>query len=617
MLRPQPARWFEILAARDDATLALEALAATGAVELEASASATPEPLEPALQPLLAQYGEFATRYGAFWPPTRQRCSAFPEPPVSTMERSLATIRRWAASAEPAIARLQAIEAECVELALWSRVLDALDGSALDFARLGQPGPVLHKRLLVLPADAHPELPPGVLVRNIPGIQDAIVALMVGGDAALQSVEAQAASARGRVYAAPAWLAASVAESLAYVPSRLHALEHEQAALRASLEALERRHSLERALGDASRLQWVARNVHALEQSELFCRITGWTSDMTGHRLATAIDGSGARALLHFPPPPPDARAPLLLDNPWWARPFEIFARALGMPSRNEADPSALLALAVPLMFGYMFGDAGQGLVLAITGCALRRRFAMARLLIAGGIAATVFGLLFGSAFSLHLLHPSWVAPLDAPLTVLMVPLAGGALLLVLGLLLDATEAHWRGELLRWLASDAGILVAYIGILAAAFAPAAIHLVLAGAALYCCGHAMHARRAAAALTAAAELVERLVQLLINTLSFARVGAFALAHAGLSSAIVALMSATESVIVRGVVLVLGNVVVLVLETMVVSIQTTRLVLFEFFTRFLRAEGRVFVPLAPPPSASSALVGAPHRAAAAST
>ncbi len=60
-----------------------------------------------------------------------------------------------------------------------------------------------------------------------------------------------------------------------------------------------------------------------------------------------------------------------------------------------------------------------------------------------------------------------------------------------------------------------------------------------GAALFCLGHAWHARRATAALGAIAELVERLLQILINTLSFARVGAFALAHAGLSSAIVAL------------------------------------------------------------------------------
>jgi V/A-type H+-transporting ATPase subunit I len=48
------------------------------------------------------------------------------------------------------------------------------------------------------------------------------------------------------------------------------------------------------------------------------------------------------------------------------------------------------------------------------------------------------------------------------------------------------------------------------------------------------------------------------------------------------------------------LVVGNLVIIALEGLVVSIQTTRLVLFEFFNRFLRGNGRVFRPVpAPPP------------------
>ncbi|MNC91552.1 V-type ATP synthase subunit I [compost metagenome] len=53
--------------------------------------------------------------------------------------------------------------------------------------------------------------------------------------------------------------------------------------------------------------------------------------------------------------------------------------------------------------------------------------------------------------------------------------------------------------------------------------------------------------------------------------------------------------------------LGNALVLALEGLVVGIQTTRLVLFEFFARFLRAEGRAFVPLVPPAS-DEAMTGA---------
>jgi V/A-type H+-transporting ATPase subunit I len=251
-------------------------------------------------------------------------------------------------------------------------------------------------------------------------------------------------------------------------------------------------------------------------------------------------------------------------------------------------------------MFGYMFGDLGQGLVIAVAGFALRKRWPLARLFVAGGIAAIAFGALFGSVFSLHVLPPLWISPLDDPLTILLFPLFGGGALLTVGLLLSAVEAHWRGDLAGWMSTDAGLVAVYLGLLSGIVWSPGFAIAVAGAVLFCLGHAWRARRLAAIPGALAELVERTLQILINTLSFARVGAFALAHAGLSSAIVALMSASGSTVLSTLVLVLGNAIVLVLEGLVVSIQTTRLVLFEFFTRFLAAEGRVFHPLPAPPS-----------------
>jgi V/A-type H+-transporting ATPase subunit I len=100
------------------------------------------------------------------------------------------------------------------------------------------------------------------------------------------------------------------------------------------------------------------------------------------------------------------------------------------------------------------------------------------------------------------------------------------------------------------------------------------------------------------LAAAGSLVETLLQLLMNTLSFVRVGAFALAHAGLSLAFNTLAAATDHAIVGVLLLLLGNLVVIMLEGLVVTVQTTRLILFEFFIRFLQGSGRVFRPLAAP-------------------
>jgi V/A-type H+-transporting ATPase subunit I len=102
----------------------------------------------------------------------------------------------------------------------------------------------------------------------------------------------------------------------------------------------------------------------------------------------------------------------------------------------------------------------------------------------------------------------------------------------------------------------------------------------------------------ATVAALLELVETLAQLLINTVSFARLGAFALAHAGLGAAVITLAAIPDSTWAAALILVLGNALVIALEGLIVSIQTTRLVMFEFFRRFYTGSGREFRPLAVP-------------------
>jgi V/A-type H+-transporting ATPase subunit I len=614
-LRPRAARWFEILVARDDATLALEALAATGAVELETRPGAELPTGFAELRPLLARYAELAQRYRAWWPQGALETSSFPEPPRQSLERSLAVIRAWAVEAEALIRALEQGRAEAADLQQWRAACARLAPGPIRLTQLAAAGPALQARLAVLPrADADSsaapaEWPAGVLLHAY-DTDTAHHWLALGPPAALLRLAQQVHARKGRWLTPPAalpdGLQADAQAQAAWLAARAEALALEQAQTQAALDRLTESHGLRRALGDASRLRWMLDNVRALESGPLFTWITGWTSAASADALEHAVEASGARALVRLRAAPPRLRSPMLLANPPWARPFEVFARALGMPAGDEADPSALLALTVPLMFGYMFGDVGQGLVIAAAGFALRRRFPIARLFIAGGLAAAAFGLLFGSVFSLHLLHPLWTAPLADPLAVLVVPLVGGAVLLSLGLLLSALQAHWRGEFARWLATDGGLLVGYLGLLGVLVWPAAGWLAAGGALWYCTGHVWQEGRVTHAPVAAGELLERLMQLLINTLSFARVGAFALAHAGLSSAIVALMAAADHPVAAALVLVAGNAVVMLLEGLVVSIQTTRLVLFEFFARFLSAQGRVFRPLPPPPSLNRPLV-----------
>jgi V/A-type H+-transporting ATPase subunit I len=358
---------------------------------------------------------------------------------------------------------------------------------------------------------------------------------------------------------------------------------------------------LARVLGDMVSLSWFVDQVGSLELvSSKFVHITGWTSDRKGAVLVGALDRTRAPALIDFPPPPEGARPPQLFDNPWWARPFEFFARLMGTPGSDEIDPSPLLAVVVPVLFGYMFGDVGQGLVLCCAGLLLKR-YSFSRLLIAGGISAMVFGFLFGSLFSREDVLPAfWLHPLDQPLTVLGLPLLLGITLLVLGQLLNAWGAAWRGDFKRWLAMDGGFLLAYLGLIGSFTQPVLVWAAIAGLGWYVGARFQAQRTSLTLLAGLGGFLEEFLRILANTVSFARVGAFALAHAGLSLAISILADSSGTMIAWLLIMILGNLLVILLEGLVVSVQTTRLVLLEFFSRFIRASGRTFIPMSPPPT-----------------
>jgi V/A-type H+-transporting ATPase subunit I len=94
-------------------------------------------------------------------------------------------------------------------------------------------------------------------------------------------------------------------------------------------------------------------------------------------------------------------------------------------------------------------------------------------------------------------------------------------------------------------------------------------------------------------------VDVLIRGIANTVSFVRLSAFAVSHAGLLFAVFALAemlpSSTGGSVGRALVLVLGNAFVIALEGLVVSIQGVRLVYYEFFSRFHEGTGVGYQPL----------------------
>jgi V/A-type H+-transporting ATPase subunit I len=95
------------------------------------------------------------------------------------------------------------------------------------------------------------------------------------------------------------------------------------------------------------------------------------------------------------------------------------------------------------------------------------------------------------------------------------------------------------------------------------------------------------------------LLQNVFELTLHTLSFLRVGAFALAHAALSTAIIGITEGITNEVLHLFLLAVGHIFIVIVEGLVAFVQTTRLVLFEFFIRFLRAKGRMFRPMTRPP------------------
>ncbi len=600
-LRPAPARWFELLTAREDLTLAVETLARTGAVELEThSETATPVIL-PDLRGRLEEYNRLAQRYHHYWPQDQLHPSDLPGRPVDTLNNALRHLNAWRDSADATVRRSEALRGELYELEMLREMLLALGETRLDLGLLPGSGPALAARLFVLPPRTRiAQLPAAVLSSMVHGkVHDFL--LVVGPPGEIDVLEQELTLLKGRPMHIPPWLERSTAASLQALNRRTDAIAVEQRQLEERLAGLEEEHELAEALGDIARLEWFLTHVEALPVSETFAWVTGWTSDLDGSALQQALARADARALLRFPEPPRDKAPPMVFNNPRWAQPFELFARLLGTPAQNEADPSRLLVLIVPLLFGYMFGDVGQGLVLFLAGLLLARRFPTLRLLVPGGLSSMAFGVLFGSVFSREDIIPAlWQHPLAEPLLILGIPLVGGVLLLLLGLLLNGVEAWWRGDLRWWIELDAALLLTYLSLLGLLLTPYAAIGALAGLAWYLAGRLHQAHGDMRALgSALGRLLEYTMQLIVNTLSFTRVGAFALAHSGLSVAVVGLAEAGGHPLLYAIILLLGNVVIIILEGLVVSIQVTRLVLFEFFIRFLRGEGRRFRPLPAPP------------------
>jgi V/A-type H+-transporting ATPase subunit I len=390
--------------------------------------------------------------------------------------------------------------------------------------------------------------------------------------------------------------------------------------------------------------------------------VTGWVPVDRLDELSQRLKQASREILIETLPTSrvsQNQNVPVALFQNKWLRPFQMLVNTYSRPRYGEFDPTILMAITFPLIYGMMFGDVGQGLILFLVGVLISQGKLVKGmrdlgLLIAYcGAASTIFGFLYGSVFAFegeHFSHtfgfefrPIWISPINNILSILGLAIDLGIILLTIGYVLGIiTHARYRnwGQMifghngvvaLLFYICFLGLLGGFLGRTPIApqiavaiskwpvpfpalallfglmimFSEVFIHLMEGHRPLFeghgVGGFIMYL------VQAFMDWFEVVISQLSNTLSYVRIGAFAVAHGGLSLAffrLAELIGGSNLGIGYWIMLIVGNIFFVTLEALIVGIQTMRLHYYEFLGKFFTGGGMRFEPLAVTPTEEEA-------------
>lgn len=372
-------------------------------------------------------------------------------------------------------------------------------------------------------------------------------------------------------------------------------------------------------------------------ENDIFYILCGWMTEKDAHSFQTDIkDDSKIFCIIdgeddeHIQPET-HQQPPTKLKNPKLFKPFEMYINMYGLPAYNEMDPTWFVAITYSFIFGAMFGDAGQGLLLFIGGFLLYKfkHIALAGIISCAGVFSTIFGILFGSFFGFENLFPAlWLRPMNNMMTVPFIGKLNTVFIVAIGFgmglillcmvfnIINAWKAHDTEHI--WFDTNSVTGLVFYGsatvsialILTGHTLPGGILLfIMFGIPLILIffkepltalvekkSEVMPKEKGMFIVQGLFEMFEVLLSYFSNTLSFVRIGAFAVSHAAMME-VVLMLAGFESGHLNWIVVILGNLFVSGMEGLIVGIQVLRLEYYEMFSRFYKGTGRKFEPFRP--------------------
>lgn len=370
---------------------------------------------------------------------------------------------------------------------------------------------------------------------------------------------------------------------------------------------------------------------HAMERGKSFC-LTGWVPEGQAKKLknnlqsieSVEVSVSNGNDELQLSPP-------VKLKNFFLTRPFQFYTEMYGVPKYREIDPTAFIAFTYVLLFGIMFGDVGHGFCVMIAGALMwfLKRMPIGKILLPCGFSGMIFGAVYGSVFGYENAmdwfyrglnmeeKPIEVMSSSFTNNILFIAVGIGMALLCTAMLLNIYTSIRQKNIGKMIFDTSGIcgLIFYamicaglIGMMMFGINLFNIPYIIVIAVMFILiflreplsklvdGDPDWAPESWGnfVLENVFESIEVILSYVSNTMSFLRVAAFVLVHAGMMQVVFTLAD-TAGPIAYIPVVIIGNGLVCALEALLVSIQVLRLEYYEMFSRFYSGEGRPYEPV----------------------